>query len=77
MTDGHLLLLENESIFSPIACMHYSYYDSLEAIKNEVAKNDSVQCIVGNGFLEFGKTQEPSLTDFADGLDTMKFLSSL
>jgi hypothetical protein len=28
-------------------------------------------------FTEFGKAQQPSLTDYADGIDTMEFLISL
>ncbi|MDA9280530.1 hypothetical protein N9Q09_02375 [Flavobacteriaceae bacterium] len=49
--------------------------------KELTAKSDLLQCIVGpSGFLNgiaFGTTQKPSLTDYADGVDTMNFILSL
>jgi hypothetical protein len=36
-----------------------------------------VQCVVGKNHIPFGKTQQPSLTDYADGIDVMKFLLEL
>lgn len=39
---------------------------------------DKIQCIVGRGMeVEFGKTQQPGLLDFADGVDTWTLLSGL
>jgi len=40
-------------------------------------KNENIQCIVGKNFVPFGKSQEPGLFDYADGIDTMQFLLSL
>lgn len=76
MSNDSILLTENESIFSPITLLHYSYYDK----ENDVINNlpmDNLQCIVGSNFIPFGKSQEPSITDYADGVDTMEFLLSL
>ena len=39
--------------------------------------NINVQCIVGKDFVPFGKAQSPSLTDYADGIDTIQFLKQL
>jgi len=76
MTNDCLLLLENESPFSPISVLHYRFYDEeLRAIP--VLENENLQCIVGRGYLPFGKSQEPGLAEYADGADTMKFLRSL
>lgn len=77
MTDGSILLTENEAIFSAISQVHYSYYETIEKITSKIVDNDDIQCIVGNGFVEFGKAQQPSLNDYADGVDTMKFLCEL
>ncbi len=77
MTDGTLLLSENEAIFSAISQIHYSFYESIDEAKAKVENNDDIQCIVGKGFTAFGKAQEPGLTDYADGVDTMKFLCEL
>jgi hypothetical protein len=77
MTDGHLLLLENESIFSPIACLHYEFYDDAEKLYTDLKSDSKIQCIVGSKGLKFGAAQHPSLFDFADGIDTMQFLTGL
>ena len=76
MTNDCLLMLENDSPFSPIAVLHYTYYKD---IKNSIPieNNENLQCIVGRQWLPFGKSQRPELSDYADGTDTMKFLRSL
>jgi hypothetical protein len=76
MTNGTLLLVENKSIFSPISQVNFEYYQPgfTPAIPIE---NNEIQCIIGGGNLPFGSAQSPSLTDYADGEDTMKFLAGL
>jgi hypothetical protein len=76
MSNDCLLMLENNSPFSPIAVLHYTYYKD---IKNSipVENDDNLQCIIGRQFLPFGGSQRPGLSDYADGTDTMKFLRSL
>lgn len=72
MTNESILLNENKSLFSPIGQLNFEYYKQqpVEALKD----SGDVQCIVGKDYLPFGKAQRPSLTDYADGVDTMKFL---
>ena len=77
MTEGSVLLSENEAIFSAISQVHYSYYENLEELKPKTVINNDIQCLVGKGFIEFGKAQEPRLNDYADGVDTMEFLGEL
>ena len=77
MTDGSVLLSENESIFSAISQVHYSFYETINELKAKIEKNNDIQCIVGKGFTAFGHAQKPSLNDYADGIDTMKFLTEL
>ncbi len=76
MTNDCLLLLENESPFSPIAVLHYSFYDNREDWF-PTGENENLQCIVGRHYLPFGNTQQPKLTDYADGADTLKFLEAI
>jgi hypothetical protein len=38
---------------------------------------DDLQAAVGHGYIPFGEAQLPSLSDYADGIDTMKFLTTL
>jgi hypothetical protein len=76
MTNDCLLLLQNDSPFSPISVLHYAFYKNRS---NWVVpgENENLQCVVGRDFLPFGKSQEPGLRDYADGVDTMKFLQEL
>ncbi|MDP4129094.1 MAG: acyl-CoA reductase [Bacteroidota bacterium] len=76
MTNESILLMEAESPFSPISIVHYSFYRSPDEIFQAVHSN-SIQCIVGKGFIPFGKSQQPELSDYADGADTLLFLRKI
>ena len=77
MDSGGILLIENESLFAPVSCVHYSLYDDIKFVLDTLQDNENIQCIAGEGGLPFGKTQQPALNDYADGVDTMQFLISL
>jgi hypothetical protein len=77
MTDGSLILTENESLFAPVSQVNYSLFDDSAEVKKSLHRNEDIQCITGHGFIPFGKAQCPSLTDYADGTDTLLFLSKL
>lgn len=77
MDAGGILLLENDSLFAPMSCIHYSYYDHREKLLENLKQQEDLQCIVGDGGTPFGSAQSPSITDYADGVDTMQFLCSL
>ncbi|MFI5152727.1 MAG: acyl-CoA reductase [Chitinophagales bacterium] len=77
MTNGSILLAENRSAFSPISLLHYEYYSDAPRVSEKAGETGEMQCCVGAGFLPFGKTQTPGLEDFADGVDTLKFLHGL
>lgn len=79
LENGFLLLKEGQDLHSPIAVLFYEYYNDLpEAIEKIEENKDQIQCKVGNisanGFTPFGEAQEPELWDYADGVDTLKFL---
>ena len=79
LDNGFLILKEDESYTSPIASLFYEHYSTLESIKNRLTKDSALlQCVVSKGVLEnevpFGTTQTPSLSDYADGIDTVEFL---
>jgi hypothetical protein len=77
MTNESILLHESPSLFSPISMLHYSYYTDHATQVSELQGHEDLQCLVGHGFTPFGAAQQPSLTDYADGIDTMAFLTSL
>jgi hypothetical protein len=73
MSNDSIVLLENQSPFSPISQLHYQYYTDKSAAVAAL-DNNKIQCIVGKGFIPFGEAQKPGLKDFPDGIDTMEFL---
>src|SRR5690554_1630286 len=79
LENGFLMIKEDASYASPIATLFYEYYESLEDLRSTLDKNsDNIQCVVSNNLfntdIAFGDTQNPRLWDFADGVDTLKFL---
>jgi hypothetical protein len=77
MSNQSILLTESKELFSPISQLNYEYYTSANEVEAALAGNADVQCIVGKNHLPFGQAQQPSLTDYADGVDVMKFLLEL
>jgi hypothetical protein len=77
MTNGSLLLVENESLFSPISQLHYEYYTDEKKIRQKLHDNEALQCLISDETTGFGKAQQPGICDFADGVDTMAFLRQL
>ncbi len=79
--NGFLMLKEDPSYASPIATLFYEYYDDISILEEQLKKDATqIQCIVSNAIensVKFGETQHPTLTDYADGVDTMVFLSKL
>lgn len=79
-----LMLLEDKSLLSRISSLHYETYSSQEALEKELrTRADEIQCVVGQLSLDtidvvpFGESQWPRLADYADGVDTMAFLTNL
>lgn len=59
MTDGTTLLLENASLFSPIAQVHYEFYEKTQP--PQLANNNELQCIISRRHTGFGQAQHPGL----------------
>lgn len=77
MTNGSIILVENESPFSPISQLHYEYYTNENDVREKLKNDQSIQCIVSKNDIEFGGAQCPDVCDYADGVDTMHFLQQL
>ncbi len=77
MTNGSIILLEDPGIFSPISQLNYEYYSNIGEVSGKLQQQQDVQCIVGKNEIPFGQAQLPCLTDYADGVDTLKFLLTL
>jgi len=80
---GFMLFRHNEAFISPIGTLFYEEYEQSEQIIQFLNQNiDQLQCVVSNVVqvplrVDFGQTQLPELWDFADGVDTMKFLENI
>lgn len=82
IANDFLMLCENPSPASPIAALHFEYYDTHgEVIQKLGAQRGAIQCVVAEcgipGSIPFGRAQQPRLNDYADGVDTMQWLLSL
>ena len=82
LENGFILLRENTDLSAPIACLHYEFYTNMEELKQHLSDhNEQIQCIVSHceipKKIPFGKSQEPMLDDYADGINTLHFLEKL
>ncbi len=82
INNGCLLLTEDTSMHSRIAALHFEYYEDVKEVEQQLIRDqEAIQCQVSREgatpFIPFGKAQEPSLLDYADGEDTMQFLASI
>ncbi|MEO8885169.1 MAG: acyl-CoA reductase [Mucilaginibacter sp.] len=85
LDNGFLLVKEDIRWVSPLSVLYFEYYEDIkaaEAIINGVS--DKLQCVVSalplninTQTVDFGMSQQPALWDYADGIDTMDFLSNL
>ena len=79
LENGFLILKEDKSFGSPIANLFYEKYEDEKELQEKLEQNkENLQCVVGtNAEVDFGQTQQPKLWDYADGVDTLKFLEEL
>ena len=77
---GGYLMVEGQEFPTSLATVSLCYYDDIESVKHWIAEHsEAIQCIVSHadieGVIPFGCAQRPTLWDYADGVDTMAFLT--
>lgn len=77
-----LLLKEDEGYSSPIAVLFYEYYKDVPSLKSKLkADAENIQAVIASVGIEneipYGQAQHPALSEYADGVDTVKFLIDL
>ena len=83
LDNNFLLLKESQQYASPIGVLFYEFYEDVEQLNRRLAQDaEQIQCIVSmdsaiERAIPFGQAQCPALNDYADGVDTMKFLLTL
>lgn len=81
LDSGFVLLQESQHLVSPISVLFYEYYNDEGDLALKLnASREKIQCIIGNSTpdsVQFGQAQSPMLWDYADQIDTLRFLESL
>lgn len=77
LTNGSVLIVPNDIPFSAVSVLHYRTYTNKELLIAELQQSQDMQALIGHELMPFGSSQKPSLSDYADGVDTMQFLCSL
>lgn len=80
LDNGFVLLKQSEALVSPISVVYFEEYTSSNDLQEKIGKaQEKIQVIVGRGpvgEIAFGSAQTPGLSDYADKVDTMKFLTA-
>ena len=83
LDNGVLLLKEDSAIASPVGVVFYERYSDIDRVQKDLEQhNQEIQCIVSTSpeiedAILPGTTQTPMPWDYADGVDTIKFLMEL
>lgn len=81
LDNGFVLVQASEKMVSPISVLFYESYSDEAQLTVQLQQNaEKIQCVVGNSCLAtvtFGQAQYPEVWDYADGIDTLKFLVNL
>ncbi|MEM6524116.1 MAG: acyl-CoA reductase [Bacteroidota bacterium] len=83
LDNGVVLFKQDQSLVSPISVVYYNFYSSDDELERHLLSDQNkIQCIVSKEgkwpeSIPFGRAQYPGLADYADGVDTLQFLSNL
>jgi hypothetical protein len=73
-----VMLKEDEGLHAPLSVIYFQRYESQTEIDRFMEVHaDEIQAVVGHQHISFGKAQSPRISDFADNVDTMKWLNQL
>ena len=85
LDNGFLLLKESTALQAAISVLHYEFYENLEELTEKInADQEKIQCVashlnlsINSQMVGFGETQNPGLSDYADGINTIAFLKKI
>jgi hypothetical protein len=81
----NIILKKKSSYISGISILNYEVYSDLQGLINTLYNDRDLLQLVASASgrmtdldieIRFGETQNPQLWDYADGVDTMEFLTS-
>lgn len=72
---GAFIMRRGEDFAQSLAVVTLREYADIEEVKKWIEENaEHIQCVVSRSDIPFGRAQYPALTDYADGVDTIRFL---
>ena len=80
---GCAILAEGREFPVELSRINYTFYDSMDEVDGWLSAHDSeLQCVVARCVdhprrVDFGRAQHPTLTDYPDAVDVMKFLEEI
>lgn len=84
LDNNFLMLRENTELHAPTSVLYHESYTNQKQFVEKISPiRENLQCIVSNFEIEgiktipFGKTQEPTVFDFADDVNTLDFLKTI
>jgi len=83
LDNGVILVREDKSISSPVGVVFYERYSEIDTVVQELeTRKMEIQCVVSvhpsvPGCIPPGTSQSPLARDYADGVDTLRFLKQL
>jgi hypothetical protein len=78
LDNNFLMVKESADLHAPVGVMYYQTYKSSRELGEFLSANEKeLQCVVGKGFVPFGYSQQPVITEFADNINTLAFLVNL
>jgi hypothetical protein len=81
LDNGFVLVQQSDKVVSPISVVFFETYVDDSDLKAKInSTREKIQVVVGRGpFAEvsFGNAQCPAIDDYADKIDTLKFLEAL
>jgi len=83
--NGFLLVTKNEKLSSPLSVVFYEEYQNIDEVITKIeAQKEEIQVVSTKAtglkdmaILNFGEGQKPKLWNYADGVNTLAFLSAL
>jgi len=84
LDNNFLMIKESNELHAPTSVLFYEVYSNeKQLVENISPLRNQLQCILstfeiqGIKTIEFGKSQEPTVFDFADDVNTLDFLNTL
>jgi len=83
LENGVLLVKEDQAIASPVGVVYYERYSDMDTLQEVLAsRSEEIQCCVSihpalPAAILPGTSQKPLPWDYADGIDTIRFLTEL